>query len=284
MMLDLHTHSRHSDGRTTPTENVDMAAAAGLTGIALTDHDTCDGLEEAAEACARRGLRFVPGIELSTEENGRSVHILGYGINRDDLALTQESDRLRHERLRRAEDTLSKLGALGVDLTMDAVMQRAGGAAVARPHIAEALVAVGAVPDLATAFERFLADGAAAYVEKHAVSPEKGVALIRNAGGAAVLAHPAADRGEASPVSVSLLDRLAGVGLGGVEIDHPAHDEEQRAYWRAMALERDLCVTGSSDFHGRYDDERIGSCVTSSGMVDRLAGRTVSGVALMEEK
>lgn len=269
-MFDLHTHTWHSDGLTSPGDNVALAAAQGLRGIAVTDHDTFTGWQEAAHACAAHGVELVPGVELSTEHHGASVHLLGYWVDPEHDGLAAEVDRLANERLRRARDMLARLGELGFDVSLEEVVRRADGAPLTRPHVAEAMVAAGVVPDVPTAFERFLADGAAAYVPKHALSPEQGVALIRAAGGVAVLAHPGLDRGEASRVSVALLDRLAVAGLAGVEGDHPGHDPGEVERWRRLARERELLVTGASDFHGRYEDESIGCCTTPALVVDRL--------------
>lgn len=275
-MLDLHTHTRHSDGLTTPEDNARMAAAAGLAGVALTDHDTFAGWAEMGAACRRRGLRFVPGVELSAEDDGASVHLLGYWVDPENSALSAECDRLAGERLRRAEEMLALLAGLGIEVPLSEVLERAGGASIARPHIAEALVSRGAAPDVASAFEWYVGDWAPAHVPKRALAPEAAVALIRGAGGVAVLAHPAAERGAKPEVAIDLLDRLTAAGLAGVEADHPGHDEDGVSRWRVLAQERDLLVTGSSDFHGRYEEERIGRCATAPAVVDRLSERAAS--------
>jgi 3',5'-nucleoside bisphosphate phosphatase len=281
-MFDLHTHTRHSDGLTSPTDNAAMAAAAGMAGVALTDHDTFAGWEEMAVACRVHGVEFVPGVELSSEEEGRSVHILGYWVDPGHPGLAAECRRLSAERLLRAEAILGRLGELGIDVPLADVLRRAGDAPVTRPHIAEALVDHGAVADVPAAFEMFLGDDGAAYVPKHALAPEAAVTLIRAAGGAAVLAHPAVDRGAAGAVGVPLLERLVAAGLAGVEADHPGHDDEQVTRWRLLARDHDLLVTGSSDFHGRYDDERIGRCTTPSEVVHRLAMRAGASAVATE--
>lgn len=270
-MYDLHTHSRHSDGRLTPAEVVACAARAGLVGVALTDHDTTAGWAEAAAAAAVHGIELVPGIELSAEERESSVHVLGYWLDAEDAGLVEELARLSGERLRRAEAMLAKLADLGIDVPLAAVLEIAGDASIARPHVAEALVATGAVPDTRAAFDRYLADGAAAYEPKRALAPEAAVALIQQAGGVAVLAHPGLDRGtEGQPVAVDLFERLVAAGLAGVEADHPGHDAPTRDRWAARAAAHGLVVTGSSDFHGRYDDEEIGRCATAAPRVRRL--------------
>ena len=270
--FDLHTHSIRSDGTTSPAQNAALASEAGLAGFALTDHDTLDGWDEAAAACARLNLDFVPGVELSTELDGRSVHLLGYWVDPDDAALVAECDRLRNERRRRAEAMVRRLASLGLDVDMADVEARAAGAPIGRPHVAAAMVAAGHVPDMDTAFVDYIADGGPAYVPKYALPPEAGVALIVQAGGAAVLAHPGLCSREA-PVDVPLLERLTDAGLSGVEADHCGHDEAARAFWRAAAAERDLVVTGASDFHGMRKDSRIGDSVTTGVALEELHAR-----------
>ncbi len=272
MSIDLHTHSTRSDGTTTPAATVALAAEAGLSGVALTDHDTTAGWHEAAQACADHGLRFVPGVELSTELAERSVHLLGYFVDPADPALAEECDRLRNERRRRAEAIVARLAALGVDVAFADVAARAGEAPIGRPHIAAVMVATGAVPDVATAFDAYLADGGPAYVPKHALSPERGVALLTAAGGAAVLAHPGLSTRDAA-VDTDLLDRLVDAGLAGVEADHVGHDDATRAFWRDAAARRGLLVTGGSDFHGARKDARLGQSTTPDMVVDALAER-----------
>lgn len=272
-MYDLHTHTVFSDGCNSPAENAALAAAVGLTGIALTDHDTTAGWIQMHEACIAHGLDFVPGIELSAEERGHSVHVLGYWVDDSHPALVAECSRLAVERLVRAEGMVARLQDLGVEITMEDVLRRAGDAPVTRPHVAEALVDRGAVPDVATAFDRYLADGGPADVQKRALSPEAAVGLIRSAGGAAVLAHPAVEKRTGGVIDEALLDRMVAAGLAGVEADHPGHDEVDAARWRELARTRDLLVTGSSDFHGRYDDEQMGCCTTTREVVARLHSR-----------
>lgn len=277
MGIDLHTHTRHSDGTTTPAENAALAAAEGLDGLALTDHDTVAGWEEAVAACARHRLRFVPGVELSTEDRGLSVHILGYWVDPEEPMLAAEYTRLRDERRLRAGRILARLEDLGVGVEPEAVRRIAGSAPLGRPHIAQAMVDAGRVESMDAAFDHYLADGGPAWVPKHAVTPEEGVRLIRGAGGAAVLAHPGLrdpDVGE----ELALLDRLCQVGLAGVEADHAGHRPAARAYWRRVAAERDLLVTGSSDFHGARKEAKIGASTTPVGTVDALRERAAAAM------
>lgn len=270
VVYDLHTHTVFSDGTTTPEENAALAAEAGLAGLALTDHDTTAGWERAATACAAHGLTFVPGIELSTEHEGFSVHVLGYWPDPEHPGLVAECDRLRNERTRRMEEIVALLGDLGVDVPWERVLAHAGEAPLGRPHVAAVLVELGVVPDTTAAFERYLADGGPAYVEKHAVAPAEGVALIRDAGGVPVLAHPGGET-QNEPVPPSLLDGLIDAGLAGLEADHPSHDADAAASWRAVADERGLLSTGCSDYHGANKDVELGERTTPDDVVAALA-------------
>jgi len=276
--IDLHTHTLASDGTTTPAQNAALAAEAGLVGFALTDHDTLAGWDEAAHHCARLGLAFVPGVELSTEDAGESVHVLGYWVHRDDTALQAECDRLYAERFRRGGVIIGLLAGLGVGVEPARVAAIAGTAPVGRPHIAQALVEAGHVKTIDEAFVRYLADGGPAHVAKRAVSPEDGVRLIRGAGGVAVLAHPGLchlDR----PQTPSLVERLCAVGLAGVEAEHAGHGPEAVSYWRQVAVERDLLVTGSSDFHGTRKETKMGASTTPVVVVEALRERADAAVA-----
>jgi 3',5'-nucleoside bisphosphate phosphatase len=268
---DLHTHSLCSDGTRAPAEVVTLAADVGLSGLALTDHDTCAGWDEARRAALAHDLEFVPGIELSAERGEQSVHLLGFWIDAGDAALAAECVRLRGERAERARAMIERLSRLGVTVDERRVRAIAGGAPIGRPHVAAALVEAGAVPDLDTAFDRYLADGGPAWVPKHALDPVDAVTLIRAAGGTAVLAHPAlsAEGG----LATALLDELAAAGLAGVEADHPHQEPAAVEHWRARAAERGLLVTGGSDFHGARKTVKIGACTTARDVVEALRER-----------
>lgn len=269
MSFDLHTHTRWSDGTTTPRTNAALAAKAGLRGVALTDHDRIGGWAEMAEACARHGLEFVPGVELSTEVDGRSVHLLGYWIDPENEALAQEMARLVEERLRRMTTMVAKLRAAGIDITLERVRAIAAGAPLGRSHVAVALVEAGAVPNFQAAFDEWIGEHRPAYAPKWALPPEAGVQLIAAAGGATVLAHPGR-----SGVSEELLDRLVVAGLAAVEADHSSHPLAVADRWRRMAWQRGLLVTGSSDFHGERKAVRIGERTTPGTVVEALRFRT----------
>lgn len=276
--IDLHTHSTRSDGTTTPSETVALAAAQGLAGIALTDHDTTAGWEEAAAACRAHGVRFVPGLELSTELDSLSVHLLGYFVDPEYAPLVEEADRLRNERFRRAEAMVAKLTSMGLALSFDDVLTRADGAPVGRPHVAAAMVAAGIVADMDAAFDGFIEDGGPAYVPKHALSPADGVSLIVAAGGVAVLAHPGLSTRDAR-VDLDLLDELTSAGLAGIEADHAAHEPDVRLFWRDAAAARNLHVTGASDFHGSRKDTLVGAGTTSVAVVDAFEELSAAATA-----
>ena len=272
--IDLHTHSRESDGTNTVTENVALAIERGLAGIAITDHDTTGGYAEAEAASAGTGLRIVPGIEFSAEHGGASLHILAYWVDPTNPALVEELRRLIDTRFRRGELMVEKLRELGYDISFERVRAIAGDDLIARPHIAQAMVESGIVATEEEAFDGFISDGGIAYVPKHALAPMDALALIRDAGGVCVLAHPAMWKGNGS-VPDELIEEMAAHGMGGLEVDHPDHDEDHRRHYRELAASLDLVATGASDCHGSRYDYRLGSETTPSELVDELERRAV---------
>lgn len=269
---DLHTHSTCSDGTATVTENVRLAIERGLEGMAVTDHDTTEGLAEAAAAAAGTGLEVVPGIEFSAEYEGASLHVLAYWIDPEDPELVAELRRLTDSRFRRGEMMVEKLQGLGYDLSFDRVREIAGGGLIARPHVARAMVEAGIVDSEQEAFDRFISDDGVANVPKHALDPVRSVGLIRAAGGVCVLAHPGMWKGQGS-VPDALIEAMAEAGMAGLEVDHPDQDAEQRAYYRAMAERLDLVPTGASDCHGARYDFRLGCETTDAARVAELRRR-----------
>lgn len=251
MRIDLHTHSRVSDGTDTPTTLVTMAAAADLDVIALTDHDTFGGILEAQEAGKRIGVKIVCGLEMSTEVEGRPVHLLGYGCDTYNRELGEELARIRHGRSARLPQMVQKLNECGLELTMDDVTRVAmGSPALGRPHVADALVEKGYVPDREAAFKEWLAEDRPGYVKRYACSLERGIELIHGAKGVAVIAHPWARRGREVIDAPYLEQLIETYGLEGIEVDHPDHDQEARALLFEMAGRLGLVRTGSSDYHG----------------------------------
>lgn len=273
---DLHAHTIRSDGTFTPAEVVDLALERDLAGIAITDHDTLEGLDEAAEAADGR-IELVPGIEFSAEYDGASLHVLAYWIDPANDGLRAELRRLTDTRFRRGELMVEKLQELGYPIEFDRVRTIAGGETIARPHVAQAMVESGIVPNEKAAFsDEFIADGGRAWVPKHALHPLDALALITDAGGVCVLAHPGMWKGQGS-VPDDLIEAMAEGGMAGLEVDHPDHDQEQRARYRAMAGRLDLVPTGASDCHGRrYEPVRLGCETTDAdrlGELKRRAGR-----------
>jgi predicted metal-dependent phosphoesterase TrpH len=270
--IDLHTHSRESDGTNTITANVELALARELDGIAITDHDTTAGYAEAEAATAGTGLTWIPGIEFSAEHDGASLHVLAYWADPADPALVDELRRLTDTRFRRGELMVEKLQELGYDLSFEHVRAIAGDDLIARPHVAQAMVEAGIVSTEKEAFDRFISDGGVAYVPKHALAPMDALALIRDAGGVCVLAHPAMWKGNGA-VPDELIEQMAAAGMGGLEVDHPDQDPERRAHYRALADRLDLVPTGGSDCHGARYDYRLGSESTPGELVDELRRR-----------
>jgi predicted metal-dependent phosphoesterase TrpH len=272
MRIDLHTHSVISDGTDTPTEVVANAAAVGLGALALTDHDTFDGLAEAQAAGERLGIEVVPGMELSCSRAGQSVHLLAYGADPTDAALAAEMVLVRSGRSGRLRPVLAKLAELGVPVTEEAVLSFVGTSpSVGRPHIADALVAAGHVRDRKEAFDRFLADGGPAHVTRYTIDVAHGIDLVRGAGGVAVIAHPWGRGREAVLPPEVLAGLVAEQGLDGFEVDHQDHDESTRAELRTLAGQLGVLATGSSDYHGTGKlDHGLGVNVTDPETYARL--------------
>ena len=273
--FDLHSHSDRSDGTLSPTAEMELAAERHLAGVALTDHDTFDGLGEASAAAERLGLAFVPGIEFSAEYDGASLHVLGYWVDPDDPAIDAELTRLTATRLRRGELIVEKLRDLGFDVSIDRVRELAGGDAIGRPHIAQAMVEAGVVADEKEAFERYIADDGAAYVPKHALHPLEALRMIGDAGGVCALAHPAMWRGS-DTVPDELVEEMAAGGMVAIEVDHPDHDPPMREKYGRLADRLGLVPLSSSDCHGDRYDRRMGQERTDAerfGELRRRAGR-----------
>jgi 3',5'-nucleoside bisphosphate phosphatase len=271
--FDLHTHSTRSDGTLSPTEVVALAAERELTGIALTDHDTTAGLDEARTAARGHGLAVLTGIEFSAEYDGQPVHVLGYAFDPAEPRFLAKREWIRDGRVRRANRMVARLRELGADVRLERVLELAAGGSVGRPHVARAMVEAGVVPDISSAFSpEWIGTGGRAYVAKDAVTPVEAVELIRGAGGAVVLAHPSIHAG-AKSVPEPVIRAMAAAGMAGLEVDHPDQSEEDRAHWRELAAELGLETTGSSDCHGALYGYRMGVCRTPEQVVDRLLAR-----------
>jgi 3',5'-nucleoside bisphosphate phosphatase len=280
--FDLHTHSTFSDGTLEPEQVVELAAGRDLTGIALTDHDTTEGVERARRAARTSGLRVLVGCELSAEHDGAGpqragtpspVHVLGYGFDPEEPAFAARRAWIRDGRVARVRRMVERLRALGADVDLDRVLELAGSGSVGRPHVAMALVEAGVVKDVAAAFgPEWIGTGGRAYVAKDAVTPVEAVALIHGAGGVAVLAHPSPHAG-AGAVPEPVIRDMAAAGLDGLEVDHPDQGPAERARLRALAAELGLEVTGASDCHGALYGYRLGTERTPDATVARLLAR-----------
>jgi len=267
--FDLHTHSTVSDGTEPPAAVVREAAAAGLAGLALTDHDSTAGWPDAIAAALETGTGFVPGVELSTRLGWRSVHVLGYLVDPAHPGLVAETARIRTSRRDRARRIVESIAADYPLTWEDVLAQTAPGATVGRPHIADALVALGIEPDRSAAFAGVL-HPRRGYVEPHyAPSPADGVALLRAAGGVPVLAHPGATRAE-WVIPEDEVRELVDAGLFGIEADHPENTPGGGPVARALATRFGLPVTGSSDYHGSGKPNRLGQRTTAPEVVDAI--------------
>ena len=248
-VIDLHVHSTFSDGSSSPEELVEQAVKTGLTAMALTDHDGMLGVDRFLAACQRHGLRGVPGVELSVDFPNGTMHMLGYFIAPHDPLIEPELARLRRGRGERNQLILARLNQMGFALTWDEVAKWAGEDVVGRPHFAKAMIEKGFVKRKDDAFDRYLGKGKPAYVDRVRLTVEESIALIRNAGGVPVLAHPFTLNLGRRRLRV-LLGELAAKGLQGIEAYHSEHSHDQQRFCLSVARDLGLAVTGGSDFHG----------------------------------
>ena len=249
-MIDLHVHTNASDGMLSPAEMVRYARARGLSAVAVTDHDTVEGVEEALAAGADVGMEVVPGIEISVEHHLGTLHILGYYINHHDRRLQERIAVLQKARNERNPRIVEKLRNFGVAITLQQVEQEAGTGQVGRPHFAKVMVQQGYVRTEREAFERYLKKGARAYVDKYRFAQDAAIGCIRDAGGVAVLAHPAIVGRQGSAVLQELVAELSACGLQGIEVYYPDHSIRQQELYKSLAQLYNLIETGGSDFHG----------------------------------
>lgn len=279
MAFDLHTHSHCSDGTQSPSAVVRAAAEAGLEGLALTDHDTTAGWDEAVAAGRRDGVAVVRGMEIScVTAQGISVHLLSYLHDPEHRGLQEEMERSVRSRLTRAERMAQRLSE-DFPITWELVQaQTAPGATVGRPHLADALVHAGVVPDRSAAFASILLPSSPYYVAHYAPDPAEAVRLVRDAGGVPVFAHPrAVSRGRV--VGEETFEEMIAAGLVGLEVEHRDNPDADRQWLRELARRHDLLITGSSDYHGAGKPNRIGEHTTSRDVVDRIAALGVTEVA-----
>ena len=248
-MVDLHVHSTFSDGTETPTALVKLAASLGLTALALTDHDTVEGVEEFADACRSAGLAGLPGIEWNCETDTGKLHVLTFGVRPGSAALEALLKQVREGRAARNREIFRRMKADGIPVTEEDVRRQTSGEVVARPHFAAALVAKGVVPDLATAYERYFGNGRIYDLPRFQPSAAAVAEVARSMGGVAVVAHPYLWRKAQNELDAGLA-KLRDAGIEGVEVFYSTHSPEQTALLRRRAQEMGWLATGGSDFHG----------------------------------
>ena len=269
-LIDLHTHSTASDGSYSPAEVVRLAKEGGLTAVALTDHDTVDGLPEAVAAGAECGIEVVPGVEISAQFPGGTMHIVGLFVEYHNGRLDERLAVLKQARIDRNPRIIAKLNALGIPITMEQVDRISGGGQVGRPHIARALMEAGYVSSIQEAFDKYLAYQRPGYVSKFRFPPNEALAMIREAKGIPVLAHPFTLNLAAIPLK-NLIIELKAQGLAGLEVFYSEHTPEQEALYRKLAGELDLLVSGGSDYHGQNKPEiTLGSMASQKNLTYEL--------------
>jgi len=247
---DLHTHTSCSDGVLSPTALVEQAAERDVQVVSITDHDTVEGLAAGADAARARGLRFVAGIELSATLGNEEVHLLAYGFDPAHAGMQRHLEAMQEARRDRAWAIIERLRERGIEVEDDRLRSDIGSVhAVGRPHVAAALVRTGHVDTSRQAFEQYLGEGKPGYVAKPTFAASDALALIHDAGGVGVLAHPG------HWTSGRQVRRLVEKGLDGLETHHPAHDASLQSYYTRLARGHDVLTTGGSDYHGRSDDE-----------------------------
>ncbi len=248
-LIDLHIHSTASDGSLSPGDLMAYARRKGAAAISLTDHDTIEGLEAALAAGKEIGLEVIPGLEISAQYPGGTMHLLGYYIDPSDPSLNRELLRLQEARRERNPKIISKLQSLGIPISFDQVQALANGQ-IGRPHIAQVLFQIGAVSSFEEAFQKYLAKGALAYVEKFRFSPQEAISLITQAGGIPVLAHPFTLNYPSLRELKKLVQKLKDNGLKGIEVLYSEHTSNQTGDYFSLVKELNLVYTGGSDFHG----------------------------------
>lgn len=247
--IDLHLHTTHSDGSLSPGEVLHLAHKAGVTALAVTDHDIVSGIPEAIETGAELGIEVIPGVEISSRVGNSELHILGYFLQWQNPELNQHLATLRASRHRRNPQIIERLRALGLDVTYEEVRALAGTDSVGRPHIARILMNKKYVTSAKDAFDRYLADGRPAYVARELPKPEEAIAWIKATGGVAVLAHPTWAKVSGEGLN-ALLTTLKAKGLGGIEVHYSTHTKRQTREYLDLAKRLNLLITGGSDFHG----------------------------------
>ena len=248
--VDLHLHTTASDGVLTPSALVRYAKSKGLQAIAITDHDTIEGLDEGLSEGERIGFEVIPGVEISADHSPGSMHMLGYFLDIHHPLLKGKLDYLQRARAERNPKIIQNLNRLGVRISYEEVVKASGGGQVGRPHVAQVLMEKGYVRSFQEAFDRFLKKGAPAYVDKVRLKSKEAISFITEAGGLAVLAHPKTVTADGSSSFEKILGELMEEGLRGIEVFYPEHTPLEVAQFKAMAERYGLLMTGGTDYHG----------------------------------
>lgn len=261
-LIDLHIHSTASDGSCMPSEVVTLAKNQGLTALALTDHDTLSGLAEAEEKANELAIEFIRGCELSAKYLDTDVHILGLYVPKDRVLLRdleKELDIFIERRNTRNKKIVTKLQELGIHITLEEVEQEAGGNVIARPHFANVLIQKGIVANTKEAFDKYLARGKLAYVEREFITPHHAVSILKEAKAIPILAHSKLIKCSEQEY-FNLIEELIPLGLKGLEVYHSVHSFEDERHYLSVAHKYNLCISGGSDFHGKSKpDIKIGT-------------------------
>ena len=265
--LELHAHTHFSDGQLSPQALVALALERGVAALAVTDHDSVEGIAPAVLAAGSQ-LEIVPGIEISSALEGHDLHILGYFFDPTSVPLRERLERFREERRLRAIAIMARLAELGMPVSADEVFAAAGPGVVGRPHVAQALLRAGHVATMEQAFQKYLGMRGQAFVPRPEFASAEAVRTIRDAGGVAVLAHPGL-------VTYRIAEQLRDAGLGGVEVWHPQHGMAAQRRWYETAKELDLVPTGGSDFHGPHRGAGLGDMPVPERTLDDLRSRAV---------
>lgn len=244
LICEIHTHSTVSDGVFSPVALADLLKSCGVQLWALTDHDTSEGCGEAAAAAAERGIRFIPGIEISAQQNGQSIHVLGYGFDPEHAEILAYGERMGRARAQRMELMRERICELGFAVTSEEVSSFSTRGVLGRPHIARAMLKHGYVETVQQAFDLYLGEGKPAYVGMDWIGVDQAIGLLRGAGGLVVLAHPGCYDLDGN------LERWVSAGLAGLEVRHPSHDLVDEARLGALCERYGILKTASSDFHG----------------------------------
>lgn len=244
MFADLHTHSIASDGTKRPSEVVRLAKEHDLNAIALTDHDTIDGVKEAIESAQKHGIEVIPGIELNSNDGEQDVHILGYFINYNDEIFKKKLDTIIKLRVDRGKQIIEKLNEINIDISIEDVLEFTNEKFIGRPHIARAMVKKGYAETVKDAFDKFIGEGGPAFVKRYILHPFESIHYIIENGAVPVLAHPALLKNN------NIIEELVKNGLMGIEVYHSKHSSSESEYYLKKAKEFGLLITGGSDFHG----------------------------------